>query len=465
MNVRRETLEALAAMGVSEPTPIQAQATPHLLAGRDVIGQAQTGSGKTLAFAIPLVELCDSTVAGVQAMVVVPTRELAFQVGSVIESLSQQHRLRCAFLYGGRDVSDQQALLTTGPQVVIGTPGRLLDLLFRGNLRLNQLRFLVIDEADEMFDEGFGPDVDQLLDCIMKKPQAALFSATIPQWVQDITARRLPDPVVVKIDRLSAPVDTVAHRVIEVPDAQKLAALEELLKLNGTSVVFCRTKDGVERLTSKLSSDRFDVAGLRGNMSQPERERVLRAFRRGQPRILVATNVAARGLDIEHIARVINYDLPDSPELLTHRIGRTGRMGRSGEAMTFVTPKDRKRWATMQAQLNLKIVAEQWKPGQKSPVPSVDQPVAAAAVSTKPTNGPRAREAASPARSNGNRHPRAERPSSRPVVGPTRGRGSTSELFIAECAGCGQPVRLPWKPTPNRPGYCRECREVVSVAV
>ena len=166
MKIRQETLGALTAMGVVEPTPIQSEATPHLLAGRDVVGQARTGSGKTLAFSIPLVELCDPDLAAVQALVLVPTRELAFQVGSVIEDLSREHRLRCAFLYGGRDVADQQTLLASGPQVVIGTPGRLLDLLFRGNLRLNELRFMVIDEADEMFDEGFGPDVDQLLDCI-----------------------------------------------------------------------------------------------------------------------------------------------------------------------------------------------------------------------------------------------------------------------------------------------------------
>src|SRR5579884_240138 len=363
MKLRRETLEALARMGVTEPTPIQAQATPLLLEGADVIGQAQTGSGKTLAFSIPIVERCDPGEAVVQAMVLVPTRELAFQVGSVIESLSVGHRLRCAFLYGGRDVSDQQALLASGPQVVIGTPGRLLDLLFRGNLRLNELRFLVIDEADEMFDEGFGPDVDQLLECILKKPQVALFSATIPKWVEDIARRRLTDQVMVRIEAESRPVESVEHTVIEVPEQQKLQALESLLDdVEGSVVVFCRTKDRVERLAGQLLSLGHRVASLRGNMSQPERERVMRAFRIGRHPVLVATNVAARGLDVSHIGRVVNYDLPDSPDLLTHRLGRTGRMGRSGEAVTLVTPREQKRWEAMRAGLRLQVQQRPWKP-------------------------------------------------------------------------------------------------------
>jgi ATP-dependent RNA helicase DeaD len=458
MNVRGETLAALAAMEIADPTPIQSEATPHLLAGRDVIGQARTGSGKTLAFAIPLVEKCDPDLSAVQALVVVPTRELAFQVGSVIESLSRGHKLRCAFLYGGRDVSDQQALLASGPHVVIGTPGRLLDLLYRGNLRLNELRFIVIDEADEMFDEGFGPDVDQLLDCILQKPQVALFSATIPQWVQDMVARRIPDAVIVKIDAGAQPIETVEHRVIEVPDAQKVEALEELLRLGGTSVVFCRTKDGVERLAGKLSSNGLDVASLRGNMSQPERERVMRAFRIGRPRILVATNVAARGLDVSHISCVINFDLPDSTELLTHRIGRTGRMGRSGEAVTLVTPRDRKRWAAMQARLDLKIIAETWKPGQShqrsAPLPSV--PAATSRGRTREDSVLAPRKIGTTVGGDVPRRPAQQR---------ANGHQTRSESFEVSCEGCGKPVRISWRPTPSRPGYCRECRELVSVAV
>ena len=491
MNVRRETLAALAAIGITDPTPIQAEATPHLLAGRDVIGQAQTGSGKTLAFSIPLVELCDPEQSVTQALVIVPTRELAFQVGSVVETLSGEHRLRCAFLYGGRDVADQQTLLTTGPQVVIGTPGRLLDLLFRGSLRLNDLRFLVVDEADEMFDEGFGPDVDQLLDCIMRKPQMALFSATIPPWVQEITARRLKDPVVIHADGDAKPVESVEHSVVEVPEGRKVAALEELLKQEGTSVVFCRTKDGVERLASQLGRDGFVVASLRGNMTQPDRERVMRAFRKGKPDILVATNVAARGLDVAHIARVVNYDLPDSAELLTHRIGRTGRMGRSGEAITLLGPRERKRWLVMEARLDLSLKVIHWAPGlwKKAAAKSSNgvrlgqEPVVAAAPAQTdrllPTrNGNGAKNGRSTTPSNGNRaaangHTSVPTRSGSAPVGSRRSSGrpkpeaSRPEAHgnLAVCDGCGDPVRVPWTPTPSRPAYCRDCRELVSVAV
>lgn len=466
MKVRPQTLKALRAMEVVEPTPIQAEATPHLLEGRDVIGQARTGSGKTLAFSIPLVEMCDPRVAAVQAMVVVPTRELAFQVGSVIESLSRGHRLRCAFLYGGRDVSDQQTLLASGPQVVIGTPGRIIDLLYRGNLRLNALRFLVIDEADEMFDEGFGPDVDQLIDCILQKPQVALFSATIPKWVQDITARRLTDPAIVRIAGDTGPVETVEHRVIEVPEGQKVRALEELLRLPGTAVVFCRTKDGVERLARSLVSDGFDVANLRGNMSQPDRERVIRSFRIGRPRILVATNVAARGLDISHIARVINYDVPDSPELLTHRLGRTGRMGRAGEAMTLISPRDRKRWLAIASRLNLKPASEQWTPGRApSPATQASSGLPSGAKTPRPESQIANRSSSRTGSSTARPAPQpASRMSARPDPRPGMAAGPAEPAWAGDCEGCGESIRLPYHPSPSRPAYCRECRSLVSVA-
>lgn len=487
MNIRQETLEALAAMGVLEPTPIQSEATPHLLAGRDVIGQARTGSGKTLAFSIPLVEVCDPDVAVVQALVLVPTRELAFQVGSVIEDLSRKHRLRCAFLYGGRDVADQQTLLASGPQVVIGTPGRLLDLLFRGNLRLNELRFMVIDEADEMFDEGFGPDVDQLLDCILQRPQMALFSATIPKWVESIAQRKLKEAVTVRIDPGKGPIESVEHTVISVPDGQKIAALCELLDdADGSSVVFCRTKDGVERLTAQLSAAGYVVAGLRGNMTQPERERVMRGFRIGKPDILVATNVAARGLDVANIGRVINFDLPDSPELLTHRLGRAGRMGRAGEAMTLVTPRDRKRWVSMQARLGSKLNERRWEPGRSDQKPAGEkkergsrpaEPAAKRSARVRPSRVPsqnasanghgyvgNGRTVAENGRHHAGRPPKKMHATSSNGRQSTNGRKSTA-WYETVCDGCGTSTRVPYEPTPQRAAYCRECYELVSTAV
>jgi ATP-dependent RNA helicase DeaD len=467
MNIRPETLRALGAMGVTEPTPIQSEATPQLLAGHDVVGQARTGSGKTLAFSIPLVETCDPDRAVIQALVLVPTRELAFQVGSVIEDLSRGHRLRCAFLYGGRDVSDQQALLASNPHVAIGTPGRIIDLLYRGNLRLNELRFLVIDEADEMFDEGFGPDVDKILECILHHPQIALFSATVPKWVESIAAHHLREPKTVRIETFDQPINTVEHRVIEVSDAAKLACLRDLLDHDsGSSVVFCRTKDGVERLTSQLVRAGHEVASLRGNMTQPERERVMREFRRGQPRTLVATNVAARGIDITHIGRVINFDLPDSVESLTHRLGRTGRMGRSGEAMTLVTPRDRKRWAAMQAKLNVHVRVEEWREPSTKATKSIPAPSngnvrpADPSQSQEPVQLAASRSVGSEltphkASDAGRRSRRA-----RPGYDRSRASGSTRP---AVCDGCGAPVRIDFTPTPTRPAYCRDCRQLVSV--
>jgi len=304
-----------------------------------------------------------------------------------------------------------------------------------------------------MFDEGFGPDVDQLFDCILQRTQVALFSATIPEWVQKMTARHLHDPVIVKMEVNAQPVDTVNHRVIDVPEGKKVEVLEELLRLDGTCVVFCRTKDGVERLANSLSSHRFDVASLRGNMNQPDRERVMRAFRVGRPRILVATNVAARGLDVSHIARVINYDLPDSPELLTHRLGRTGRMGRSGEAVTLVGPRERKRWAAMSERLKLTVVPERWT----GPVESAARPTPEPRQPSPETRKPRSASMFNGQNGGGNRPDSSRRPS--------RGRLDQRPLVAASCEGCGAAVKVPFTPTAIRPAYCKECRDLVSIAV
>jgi CxxC-x17-CxxC domain-containing protein len=370
--------------------------------------------------------------------------------------------------------------------------------LFRGNLRLNELRFMVIDEADEMFDEGFGPDVDQLLDCILQRPQMALFSATIPKWVESIAERKLKEAVTVKIDG-KGPVESVEHTVITVPDGQKIRALGELLDgADGSSVVFCRTKDGVERLTGQLSAAGYVVAGLRGNMTQPERERVMRGFRIGKPEILVATNVAARGLDVANIGRVINFDLPDSPELLTHRLGRAGRMGRAGEAMTLVTPKDRKRWLAMQSHLGLKVNERKWELGQAPDQPrsepktptsrqakpagtgssSVRTPVRRSAL-RRDVARPNGRQAENGHASNGSGRPADENGAassgSRPQAKNGRvpkndgrqaadSRNRTS-WYEAVCDGCGSATKVPHEPSPQRAAYCRECYELVSMPV
>jgi ATP-dependent RNA helicase DeaD len=332
----------LAELGFLVPTPIQAQAIPALLRGRDIIGQARTGSGKTLAFALPIVDRCDAGDPGVQSLVLVPTRELAMQVGGVISQLAAAHRLQVTLLYGGRSLLPERQALMAGTHVVVGTPGRTLDHLRRGDLRLGQLRILVLDEGDEMLDRGFAPDVERILARTPAERQTALFSATVPDWVAITAARHLRDPIAVRADvELAAPPE-IQHVVHEMELSAKLDTLTRLLdrRADTSVLVFGRTKHGVKKLARQLGQKGYPAGALQGNLSQNARERVLAAFRSGELPILCATNVAARGLDIEGIGQVINYELPESAELLTHRVGRTGRMGRKGEAITFVTPED-----------------------------------------------------------------------------------------------------------------------------
>jgi ATP-dependent RNA helicase DeaD len=422
-------VEALRRMDVVEPTPIQEAAIPPMIEGRDIVGQARTGSGKTLAFGVPLLTLCDGDLAEPQALVLVPTRELAGQVARVVEKLGPARNLRVAQIYGGRDMSDQLMLLNTGPQIIIGTPGRLLDHLYRGTLSLRHLRVLVLDEADQMLDQGFAEDVDRIFDCFLHKTQVALFSATVPDWVHNVISHRLHEPEFVKVDEAQrGPNESVDHTVIEVPAPRKLDALRELLEEQGAGsvLIFCRTKIGVERLAGQVERMGFDVAALQGNLSQGQRERVLRGFRRGRPRILVATNVAARGLDILSIEQVINFDVPESAELLTHRLGRTGRMGRRGSAVTLLAPAEGRKWQAIERQIGVRILRERW--GQ--PAPS-----AAAAVESSSTAAEERVEKASRGRSR-------------------RSRGQRHE---ATCASCGQPAIISFEPSPDRPVYCKSC--------
>jgi ATP-dependent RNA helicase DeaD len=340
--LRHASINALAALGIATPTPIQAQTIPALLQGRDVVGQARTGSGKTLAFALPMVERCESRTAGVQALVLVPTRELAIQVAGVISHLASRVQLRVTLLYGGRGLVPERQALAAGAHIVVGTPGRTLDHLRQGTLSLRALRLFVLDEADEMLDRGFAPDVERILAAAPRARQTALFSATIPAWVAGTAARHLQDPVTVQVDAGRESPPEIEHTVYELDASAKLEALKTLLDRRDERpiLVFGRTKHGVKRLARQLGQMGYPAAALQGNLSQSARERVMADFRSGLTPILLATNVAARGLDVDGIAQVINYELPESPELFTHRVGRTGRMGQKGEAITFVTPDD-----------------------------------------------------------------------------------------------------------------------------
>ncbi len=367
LELRPELLAALEGMGITVPTPIQARAIPALLQGRDVVGQARTGSGKTLAFGLPLVQRCDPAVPGVQALVLVPTRELAIQVADVVGKLAEARQMWLTLLYGGRPLGPEREDLINGAQIVIGTPGRVLDHLWQGNLRLERLRIFVLDEGDEMLDRGFAPDVEKVLSCTPEERQTVLFSATVPEWVMATVKRQLKDPVMVMVDSSNEAPPEIQHVVYEMPAGAKLGALCTLLdhRGDGPVLVFGRTKHGVEKLARDLGRKGYPVAALQGNLSQSQRERVMAGFRSGQIQILLATNVAARGLDVNGIEGVINYELPESSELFTHRSGRTGRMGHEGVAITFVTPDDANKWRQIERELGRRLPRQAW-PGTEA---------------------------------------------------------------------------------------------------
>ncbi len=367
MALSSETRAAISRMEISEPTPIQEKAIPELLAGRDVIGQARTGSGKTLAFAVPLVERCDSSIRRVQALVLVPTRELAIQVAGVTEAIASAHGLRVTLLYGGRGLGPERSAVKGGAQIIVGTPGRTLDHLRQGSLDLGSVRFLVLDEADEMLDKGFARDVEAILGYAPPACQTALFSATMPEWVAKTASKHLRSPVTVKVDEELQALPTVEHLVYTIEKSDKIGALQTLLdqRPDAPVLVFGRTKHGVRRLAKQLDALGYAVGALQGNLSQNARERALVNFRSGATPILVATNVAARGLDIEGVGQVINFDLPDSEHLFTHRVGRTGRMGRSGEAVTFIMPEEEKKWREIKRGLGLRLTSKPWTVSRK----------------------------------------------------------------------------------------------------
>lgn len=358
----------LDAQGITKPTPIQAQAIPILLAGQDVIGQARTGSGKTLAFVLPLLESIDPALRGVQALVLVPTRELAIQVGSVLAPLANALRLRHTLLFGGRSLGTEKRALTSA-QIVIGTPGRTLDHLRQGNLSLNRVAYFVLDEADEMLDRGFAPDVERILAHAPRERQTALFSATLPTWVTVIAARHVRHAVTIQLDAdTPAPAD-IEHVVYDIESHAKLGALRTLLDRRGAHpvIVFGRTKHGVKKLAQRLEALGYPAAALQGNLSQNARERVMAGFRSGAVPILLATNVAARGLDVPGVGQVINYELPESAEWFTHRVGRTGRMGHAGTAITLLTPEDAGKWRQIERALGRKLERRRWTHAPSSP--------------------------------------------------------------------------------------------------
>ncbi|MBE9179648.1 DEAD/DEAH box helicase [Oculatella sp. LEGE 06141] len=333
-------------VGFTVPTAIQAQAIPHLMSGRDVVGQAQTGTGKTAAFSLPLLEQISFNSHDVQALILTPTRELAVQVYQSIRSFSDDRRLQVLPIYGGQSIDIQIQRLRRGVQIIVGTPGRVLDLLKRGDLKLDKLGWLVLDEADEMLNMGFIQDVEKILSKAPSERQTAFFSATMDPSIRELAAKFLRSPVTVTVEQPKAAPTRINQVAYMVPRGwTKARALQPILEMEDpeSALIFVRTRKAAADLTRQLQAAGHSVDEYHGDLSQAQRERLLLRFRQRQVRWVVATDIAARGLHVEDLTHVINYDLPDSAENYVHRIGRTGRAGKEGVAISLVHPLDKRK--------------------------------------------------------------------------------------------------------------------------
>jgi ATP-dependent RNA helicase RhlE len=342
LGLSEKILEGVKAMGYVEPTPIQLRAIPLILSGKDVIGSAQTGTGKTAAFALPILSKLGQHAPGPRVLILEPTRELAAQVETAIRDYSRFTDLKTTVVFGGVGYGKQNDELRAGTDTVVATPGRLLDHLEQGTLRLDKVQFLVLDEADRMLDMGFLPDVRHIVEKCPRARHTSLFSATIPPQIETLIQWAMHSPETIEIGARRTPAETVKHVIYPVSDTQKTDLLLELLKrVNYNSVlVFCRTKHGADRVATTLKRASHAVAVLHSNRTQREREQALQGFRDGKYEVLVATDIAARGLDIADVSHVINYDVPQHPEDYIHRIGRTGRAEASGDAFTIMVAED-----------------------------------------------------------------------------------------------------------------------------
>ncbi len=339
LNLSEYLCQAVRDMGFTEASPIQAQAIPLLMEGKDVIGQAQTGTGKTCAFAIPLIERIQPGNRHIQALVLCPTRELALQVTQEFKKLAKyKQAVMILPIYGGQSIERQVRALGQHPQIVVGTPGRVLDLINRGNLHLNTVQTVVLDEADEMLNMGFRRDIEKILKQTPTTRQTVFFSATMPPAILDLTAKYQRNAVQIKVAKHDQPVVEIDQTYFEVEKPVKIAALLSLLQHHqfGLALVFCNTKWKVDSLVKRLRAAGYAAEGLHGGKTQSQRDRIMQSFRKGSTTLLVATDVAARGLDVNNVEAVFNFDLPKDTEFYVHRIGRTGRAGKSGQAFTFV---------------------------------------------------------------------------------------------------------------------------------
>lgn len=358
LELDKKIVTSLMEMGFEEPSPIQRETIPLVLEQNDVIGQAQTGTGKTAAFGIPLVQMITDH-RHIQALIMTPTRELAIQVAEEVGKIGRANKIKALPVYGGQPIDRQIRALRSGVQIVIGTPGRLLDHLHRGTIKLDHIRFLVVDEADEMLDMGFVDDMEEIMKNLPPERQTLLFSATMPRPILSLTKKYMKAPKLVAIHKEVITAPSVDQFYYETRD--KVDGLCRLLdvEINGKLIIFCRTKKGVDELVISLGTRGYLAEGLHGDLSQNQRDRVMKKFRAGKVDILIATDVAARGLDIDNISHVVNFDVPQDPESYVHRIGRTGRAGNKGVALTFITPREFRQLKLIEKAVNIKIVRRQ----------------------------------------------------------------------------------------------------------
>ncbi|WP_310604646.1 DEAD/DEAH box helicase [Anaerosporobacter sp.] len=367
LNLSAPLLKGIVEMGFEQASPIQAKAIPAVLAGGDIIGQAQTGTGKTAAFGIPLLESIDTKNKHLQAVVLCPTRELAIQVAEEIRKIAKfLHGIKILPIYGGQDITKQIRSLKAGTQVVIGTPGRVMDHMRRKTVKFNEVKMIVLDEADEMLNMGFREDIETILKEMPEERQTVLFSATMPKPIMDIASTYQKDASIIKVVKKELTVPKIEQYYYEVKPKNKQEVLSRLLDMYDPklSLVFCNTKKMVDELVTDLKGRGYFAEGLHGDLKQQQRDRVMNGFRNGKTEILVATDVAARGIDVDDVEAVFNYDVPQDDEFYVHRIGRTGRAGREGKAFTFVVGKEVYKLKDIQRYCKTKIICQ--------PIPSIN---------------------------------------------------------------------------------------------
>jgi ATP-dependent RNA helicase DeaD len=371
LGIEMPWLRALGAMAISEPTDIQRALIPQALAGRDALGQARTGTGKTLAFGLPISQRIDLT-RGLQAIVLTPTRELAVQVAAEIRRVNEFHKLRCVPVYGGQKVAHQLHLLGRKPHIVVGTPGRVQDLMQRGALRFDEIRFAVLDEVDRMLDIGFRDDIRRILSQIKTSHQTIFVSATIGDDINRLARTYMNDPLEINVSQDQLTVEEVRHTYVSVQPWDKFRMLTALIERDDPklAIIFCNTKHAARKLAKRLHQAGVEAKEIHGDLVQQKRDRVMEKFRKHQFRVLVATDLASRGIDVREISHIINYDIPDDPEAYVHRIGRTARAGALGRAYTLVTKEQGKQLTEIEKLINEMIDQENVEGFEHRPPPN-----------------------------------------------------------------------------------------------